>query len=208
MHKINALAFGFENFNTSLEELKEHLSFRLTIANNQLSHINLKDYDVLIFTEENLKINSLNKIIKDFKKIKILVTNLVIKKPDNFNEIVLLPIKIQDLNNILSNSVIKKNFSINSSISIKKYNLDKNEKKLTKENDYVFLTEKEIELLELLLKNPKPISKETILSEVWKYSHSADTHTVETHIYRLRKKIKSKFLDENFILNNKDGYLL
>ena len=130
------------------------------------------------------------------------------KKPDIFNEIILLPIKIQDLNNILSNSVIKKNFNINSSISIKKYNLDKNEKKLTKENDYVFLTEKEIELLELLLKNPKPISKEIILSEVWKYSNSADTHTVETHIYRLRKKIKSKFLDENFILNNKDGYLL
>ena len=83
MHKINVLAFGNKNFNTSLEELKEHLSFRLTIANNQFSHINFKDYDVLIFTEENLKINSLNKIIKDFKKIKILVTNFVKKKPDN-----------------------------------------------------------------------------------------------------------------------------
>jgi len=45
-----------------------------------------------------------------------------------------------------------------------------------------------------------------ILDQVWKYSEDADTHTVETHIYRLRKKIKSNFLDENFILNNKDGY--
>ena len=52
------------------------------------------------------------------------------------------------------------------------------------------------------------VNKNKILEEVWKYSTSADTHTVETHIYRLRKKIKSKFSDENFILNNKDGYLL
>jgi len=52
------------------------------------------------------------------------------------------------------------------------------------------------------------VSKNKILREVWKYSTSADTHTVETHIYRLRKKVKSKFSDEKFILNNKDGYLL
>ena len=56
--------------------------------------------------------------------------------------------------------------------------------------------------------NDKSVSKSKILREVWKYAAEADTHTVETHIYRLRKKIKSKFLDENFILNNKDGYLL
>ena len=56
--------------------------------------------------------------------------------------------------------------------------------------------------------NNKPISKNKILDEVWKYSEDADTHTVETHIYRLRKKIKSKFSDEDFILNNKSGYLL
>ena len=60
----------------------------------------------------------------------------------------------------------------------------------------------------LLLIYRKPLSKNEILSEVWKYSEEADTHTVETHIYRLRKKIKSKFSDENFILNDKSGYLL
>ena len=74
-----------------------------------------------------------------------------------------------------------------------------------KENNIseVLLTEKEIQLLELFLKSNKPLSKKKILEEVWKYVSSADTHTVETHIYRLRKKIKSKFSDDDFILNNK-----
>ena len=70
------------------------------------------------------------------------------------------------------------------------------------------MTEKEIQLIELFLNSEKPISKKNILSSVWNYSSDADTHTVETHIYRLRKKIKDNFLDENFILNDKDGYYL
>ena len=59
-----------------------------------------------------------------------------------------------------------------------------------------------------MLKNKNPVSKNVILSTVWNYSTDADTHTVETHIYRLRKKIHDKFYDEDFILNNKNGYSL
>ena len=119
-----------------------------------------------------------------------------------------MPTKFKEINQIIENSVVKKNFSKNSSIKIKDYILDKNEKKLLRDNNYVLLTEKEIQLLELLLSYNKPISKNKILDQVWKYSEDADTHTVETHIYRLRKKIKSKFLDEDFILNHKSGYIL
>ena len=119
-----------------------------------------------------------------------------------------MPTKFKEINQIIENSVVKKNFSKNSSIKIKDYILDKNEKKLLRDNSYILLTEKEIQLLELFLSCKKPISKNKILDEVWKYSKDADTHTVETHIYRLRKKIKSKFLDEDFIFNNKRGYLL
>ena len=72
----------------------------------------------------------------------------------------------------------------------------------------IILTEKEIQLLELFLKSNKPITKDKILSSVWNYSVDADTHTVETHIYRLRKKILDKFMDSKFILNKKDGYCL
>ena len=168
----------------------------------------LKNYEVLIFHQECLQSDFLEKLLKNSQKIKILVSNNVVKNKDYFNDIISLPIKISELNSIIENSVVKKNFNKNSSILVKKYKLDKNEKKLIKDQNYILLTEKEIQLLELFLDNKKPISKNTILKEVWKYSTSADTHTVETHIYRLRKKIKSKFSDENFILNNKDGYLL
>ena len=73
-------------------------------------------------------------------------------------------------------------------------------KNLSKLDDFIILTEKEVQLLELFLNNKKPISKDNILSSVWNYSSDADTHTVETHIYRLRKKINDKFMDENLFL--------
>ena len=134
--------------------------------------------------------------------------SIIVLSSDIFDDKIYLPASVEDINFIIGNLVIKKNFLNNSSIKIKNYILDKNEKKLIKDKNYILLTEKEIQLLELFLDSKKPISKNIILKEVWKYSTSADTHTVETHIYRLRKKIKSKFSDENFILNNKDGYLL
>ena len=115
---------------------------------------------------------------------------------------------MREINTIVESIAAKKIFSKNSSIEIKKYLLNKNEKKLTKNNIEIILTEKEIQLLELFLNNKKPISKDEILSSVWNYSSDADTHTVETHVYRLRKKINDKFSDENFIVNTKDGYSL
>ena len=208
MHTINVLTFGSRNFNTSLEELKDYLNFKLTFTDKEINKETLNNHDVLILHQDGLLGDSLEKLLKDSKKIKILVSNKSDKKKDQFNEIISLPLKISDLNQIVENAITKKNFSKNSSILIKQYKLDKNEKKLIKNKNYILLTEKEIQLLELFLDNKKPISKNIILKEVWKYSTSADTHTVETHIYRLRKKIKSKFSDENFILNNKDGYLL
>ena len=124
---------------------------------------------------------------------------------DNFDENLELPATIKEINAIVENTSAKKKFSKNSSIKIKSYLLNKNEKKLSKLNDFIILTEKEVHLLELFLKNKNPMSKDKILSLVWNYSSDADTHTVETHIYRLRKKITDKFTDENFILNNKEG---
>ena len=119
-----------------------------------------------------------------------------------------LPINLKEINTIIENIAAKSKFSKNSSIEIKNYLLNKNEKKLSKLDNFVILTEKEIQLLELFLSKKKPISKDNILSIVWNYSIDADTHTVETHIYRLRKKINDKFMDEKFILNNKKGYYL
>ena len=124
----------------------------------------------------------------------------------NFDHILMLPTSVKEINNLIDRSDVKRRFNKNSSIKIKSYFLDKNEKKLRKENKFIVLTEKEIQLIELFLNSSKPISKENILQSVWNYSAEADTHTVETHIYRLRKKISEKFSDELFILNNKKGY--
>tara|TARA_A100001015_G_scaffold278236_1_gene338244 strand:- start:3660 stop:4289 length:630 start_codon:yes stop_codon:yes gene_type:complete len=209
MHKINVLAFGSENFNTSLDELKEHLNFKLIIINDNFEQQLSNGYDVLFIHEDCLKNNDIKKkLLEQNNKIKILVSSSVKKNIDNFTDVLILPTKIEDINKIIEDTVSKKNFNINSSIKIKDYVLDKNAKKLTKDHLHILLTEKEIQLLELFLINPKSVSKSEILGKVWKYSVDADTHTVETHIYRLRKKIKTKFSDDSFILNDKKGYML
>jgi len=191
-----------------LEELKDHLNFRLTTTNESLKIQANKDYDVLLFFEDYFIGNSYKELLKDIQKIKILAycSNKISK--DYFTDSISLPFSVENLNGIIKNSMIKKSFSQNSSIKIKEYFLDKNEKKLIKEDAYVLLTEKEIQLLELFLKSKEILSKNRILEKVWRYSSEADTHTVETHIYRLRKKIKSKFQDDDFIINNKSGYQL
>ena len=93
-------------------------------------------------------------------------------------------------------------------IKIKDYILDKNERILKKNNKNLKITEKEINFIETLISNKEPLTKDYILKNIWGYSSSADTHTIETHIYRLRQKIKDSFDDENFIKNTKSGYSL
>ena len=209
MHKINVLTIGSKNFNTSLEELKDYFNFTLNFCSKNLDKELLKDNSVLLihgdyFDSDDLKNNFLQK--RKIIKIVLSKPNQVI--PNKFDGILTLPISVFELNKIIENSVARKNFNINSEIKIKEYNLNKNEKKLSKNKNFVSLTEKEIHLLELFLKQKGSVPKNEILNKVWKYSKDADTHTVETHIYRLRKKIKDNFSDENFILNDKEGYYL
>ena len=164
--------------------------------------------DVLICHIEDIqnfkKINNLEKL----QTIKILASNSKDKELVNFDHILNLPTTLNDLNKVVEQAAIKKKFHQNSSIKVKGYLLDKNEKKLIKNDKSIILTEKEVQLIELFSKKNKPLSKNLILSTVWHYSSEADTHTVETHIYRLRKKINKLFKDENFIVNTKDGYKL
>ena len=208
MHKIKVLSFGSKNFNISLEELKDHLNFKLTTTDRNIESKSFDNYNILFCHQDFFRSNPQIEVLKKSNKIKILACNLDKEIHEIFEDRIFLPAKLEDINKVIENSIVKKNFSKNSSIKIKNYILDKNEKKLLREKSYVLLTEKEIQLLELFLSYKKPIGKNKILNEVWKYSEDADTHTVETHIYRLRKKIKSKFLDEDFILNDESGYLL
>ena len=210
MHKINVLTFGSQNFNTSLDELKEFFNFKLSFSSDNIEKQSFLEYDVLLIHEDFINKSSFQKtLLENIKKVKILISYSKVNLPNYFDTQLLLPTNIKEINEIVENSIAKKSFNKNSSIIIKEYNLDKNEKKLTKDNVSISLTEKEIQLLELLLSNNNvPIQKDKILKEVWKYATDVDTHTVETHIYRLRKKIKNKFSDDNFILNKKEGYLI
>jgi len=102
----------------------------------------------------------------------------------------------------------KNEFKKNSLISLKDYIIDKNERKIKKNQLELQLSEKEINFLVLFSKTKEPISKDLVLKNVWNYSSDSETHTVETHIHRLRKKIFEKFNDNNFIKNNNKGYYI
>lgn len=168
---------------------------------------NSSDFDVILFHEDALNDMENNKIINNSNSLKVLASSKK-KILENFDAFLKLPTSLREINIVVESVAAKKVFNKNSSIEIKEYLLNKNEKKLLKDKNEIILTEKEIQLLELFLNNKRPISKDKILSSVWNYSSDADTHTVETHIYRLRKKINDKFADDNFIVNTKDGYSL
>ena len=92
--------------------------------------------------------------------------------------------------------------------ALSKANLNKNERILKKANRSLKITEKEINFIDALNSSRKPLSKDYILKNIWSYSSDTDTHTIETHIYRLRQKIKKIFDDNDFIKNTEDGYTI
>ena len=201
MHKLNVLILGPSSFISTLNELKPFLKFNPITGNPN------KEHNVILIHHEALKDKNNKNFFEKSNSIKIYAS----KNKDLFNHYdahLELPANLKEINATVENITAKLKFSKNSSIEIKNYLLNKNEKKLYKQNEFITLTEKEIQLLELFLEKKKEISKDNILSAVWNYSADADTHTVETHIYRLRKKINDKFMDEKFILNNKKGYYL
>ena len=129
-------------------------------------------------------------------------------KPINYkNSFVLenLPIKIDKLIQTININFLKKNFIKNSDVKIGKYKLDLNSRKIILDNLSLSLTEKELEMIIFINSNSNVTIKE-LQNNVWGYSSNLETHTVETHIYRLRKKMKDKFADDVFIQNSKKGY--
>ena len=119
-----------------------------------------------------------------------------------------LPFKILYLLEQINVKFIQQVYISHSDINVKNYALDLNARILKKNNQELKLTEREIEAIIFLQNKNEPVSVEKLQKEVWKYGEDLETHTVETHIYRLRKKISEKFLDEKFIINNKEGYYL
>jgi DNA-binding response OmpR family regulator len=93
-------------------------------------------------------------------------------------------------------------------LKIQKYKLDVNSRELILEDKKIKLTEKECNIILYISNSSKPVSIEDLQVNVWGYHSDLETHTVETHIYRLRKKILDTFQNENFIISNKNGYII
>ena len=127
---------------------------------------------------------------------------------EKFIEKINTPFSILELKKKIILILAKYEYKKNSLIYLKNYIIDKNERKIKKDNLELQLSEKEINFLILFSKNTNPVSRKEVLKNVWNYSAETDTHTVETHIHRLRKKILEKFDDNNFIKNNKEGYFI
>ena len=205
-YNINVACFCNENFTKSLEEIKSFLGFNLISKN-----INNKDlidgkFNAIIMESENSKKISLQNIT--IPKILIKKNNKSNKFKDDFSLVVKLPLNIVQFNQNIIDLCKKHEFKKNSLIKIKNYILDKNTRVLKKNETTLKVTEKEVIFLEMLYLSKKPLSRDYILKNIWEYSSETDTHTVETHIYRLRQKIKNHFNDTDFIKNYKEGYSL
>ena len=206
----NLLVFGTKNFNNSLSEIKEYLNFPLVFFNkNDLSESSTTKINFVIVDSDVC--NDID-IVRSIKKIKNKPLLLLKKKyylntvKLIYDDVIILPSSLIEISNKIISLITSKKFNQNSFVKIKEYAIDKNERKLKKENLSMTITEREIQLIELLFNEKKPVPKSIILKRVWKYADDADTHTIETHIYRLRKKILDVFKDDNFIINSKDGY--
>ena len=206
--KNSLLVFGTKDFNNSLKELKEYLNFSLVFINDDNTfNDNISIIDALLVDSEICnEITNLNLINSEHNKPTLLIEKVGFLKKCNYTNKITLPVTLLDFNYKIMNLITSNKFHRNSSVKIKEYLIDKNEKKLKKNGLSTTVTEREIELIELLFNELKPLSKKSLLQKIWKYSKNADTHTVETHIYRLRKKIFEKFSDEKFIINSKAGY--
>jgi hypothetical protein len=128
--------------------------------------------------------------------------------PAEFEEQLNMPFSILEFKKKVILMLAKNEFKKNSLIKLLDYTIDKNERKIKKNNSELQLSEKEIDFLILFSETKEPLSRDLVLKKVWNYSSESETHTLETHIHRLRKKILEKFNDNNFIKNNNKGYFI
>ena len=208
-YNIKVACLGNKNFINSLDEVKDFFGFSLSLYDiDQTKSLDnlIGKYNILLF--ESLENN--NYLLKDINVPKILIQKQFEKSSssNNFDLVVKLPINLIELNEKIIYLSTKHKFEENSFIKINSYILDKNERVLRMGEKALKITEKEINFIETLFNSKKTLDKSFILKNIWNYSSHTDTHTVETHIYRLRQKINKTFGDQNFIKHTTKGYKL
>ena len=205
-YSVNIACLCDKNFNKYLEEVKSFFTFQMSIIDPNFKNHQNSNFDAIIIDHEMF-----NKIPNSLMSLpKILINNK--KNFKNINSqakiIFKLPLNIIKFNKEIIEFCKKNEFQKNSLIKIKDYTLDKNERILKKGDKTLKITEKEIDFLCTLKNSKTPLSKKYILEKIWFYSPGTETHTIETHIYRLRHKVNKIFEDQNFIKNTKFGYSL
>ena len=212
MNNLTISIIGNKIFLEIISELKLFRDSKINFLDNIQYLLNKKipeESIVLFFINKNNKNDFIKIKEKDLPLILIVPKNLsTIKLKNDLAEEMIMPFSVFDLKTKIISVLAKYKFKFNSLIKLKDYTIDKYERKIKKNNTELQLTEKETELLVLFSKEKEPLSRNFVLEKVWKYSTKTDTHTVETHIHRLRKKFLDKFNDKNFIKNNNKGYYI
>ena len=194
MIKQNIFIINYNSLYEILDEIKENFSFKVIKYENEVDFI------------KDLNSNLINSLIIMKSNQKLLLNQNLNKK--NFLNFDNFPLTINKLNELINIQLIKLKFNQQSKINIKGYELNLNSKFFLRNSLSLKLTEKEIEIILYLNEAKTKCDVLDLQKNIWDYSPNMETHTVETHIYRLRKKISDKFDDENFILSHKKGYFI
>ena len=180
----NLIVYQFTSFFKIFKEIEEELNFNI---------VEVEDANTLKNTISVLD----NYVIVSKKKNSNTTSQLIIEK---------FPITISKVIEKVNIEFLKKNFNHQSHIKVKDYKIDINSRQIILANKKIKLTEKEINTIIYLSKAQNPVTPTELQKNVWGYQPDLETHTVETHIYRLRKKFSDSFDDKNFITSIKNGY--
>jgi hypothetical protein len=184
MDKQNLIIFKHNSFYIIMKELEENLNLKIFNASNEK-------------TLNKIKSNLNNYLIISSKRIDNLNNQFILDKT---------PTKLNKLIERFNIQFLKVNFIEKSELKIGKYRINLNSRELISKNNVLKLTEKETNIIIYLSKSNNAVGIDRLQSEVWQYHSNLETHTVETHIYRLRKKILNTFNDNEFIISRKNGY--
>jgi DNA-binding response OmpR family regulator len=208
MNNVHLSISGSITFSNIINELEFN---DILNTGSQFSHINKKILIRILFVD-GLKIKDVKtSLLKNEPTILFLNHKDYIKKNNlnllDFHVSLELPIEILSFKEILNILITKYNFFKKSKIIIKDYEIDSNERSISKKKIKVKLTEKELELI-LALNNNNGLNKSYLLKSIWKHSLDLETHAFETHLHRLRKKINKYFKDKSFIIEKNSQYYL
>ena len=197
MHPQKLYILNIPELDKIIIEINDYFNYEVNYFNEKKNLIKKIDEDKKFLNNSIILVNQ-----KDFPSIKTKIDEKRIHCITKF------PIKISNLIDQLNARLIQQNYLAQSNVNIKNFTLDINSRILKKSEKELKLTEREIDIILFLKNENKPIKVDVLQKKVWKYGEDLETHTVETHIYRLRKKINDTFNDDSFIQSKKDGYII